>query len=220
MGRMLFAVFDAGGGGDPDDGDEGDQAKRHLRVLERERNRHEIDEEGEPVFALDGFVLRLKLARVAQTASDGQTQKEKAETSQDHGSDIDGDREGVHLFFEDVGGEEGQQREAEEEAEVGVEDKLVGLIGAMDEVVMINPIDPYEGKGDEIEAQSGENCANTGEPVLTGDLELEHHDGDDDGDDSVGEGFEPGWSGGAVGHGVFGSWQKHTTEIAGYRGVR
>jgi hypothetical protein len=153
MGRILFAVFDAGGGGDPDDSDEGDQAKRYLRVLERERNRHEIDEQGEPVFAFDGFVLLLKLARMAQTASDGQTQEEKAEASQDHGRDVDGDRERVHIFDEDVGGGEGQQREAEEKAKVGIEDKLVSLIGAMDEVVMINPIDPDEGKRDEIEAQ-------------------------------------------------------------------
>jgi hypothetical protein len=34
-----------------------------------------------------------------------------------------------------------------------------------------------------------------------GDLELEHHDGDDDGDDSVGEGFETGWGGDVMGHG-------------------
>ncbi len=74
---------------------------------------------------------------MAQTASDGQTQEEKAEASQDHVREwVDGDPQGVHIFVEDVGGKEGQQREAEEEAEVGVEDKLVGFLGAMDEVVM------------------------------------------------------------------------------------
>jgi hypothetical protein len=198
--RILFARFDADGGSDPDDGDEGDEAKRHVRMLEGQGDCDEVDEERKPVFALDRFVFRLELACVAQTAADGQTQKEKAEARQDHGCDIDGDREGVHLLFEDVRSEEGQKREAEEEAEVGVKDEFVGLFGAVDEVVMVHPIDRGKSEGDEIEAQRGENGAEACDPFLVGDLELKHHDGDDDGDDSVGEGFEAGWSGNVVGH--------------------
>ena len=193
-------------------------------MLEGERDRDEIDEEGEPVFSFDGLVFCFESARVAQTASDGQTQEEKAEAGNDHGRDVDGDRERVHLLFEDVGGEEGQKRETEEEAEVGVEDKVVGLFGAVDEVVVVNPVDPDEGKGDEIEAERGENGAGAGEAVLVGNLELEHHDGDDDGDDSVGEGFEASWRGRrdeASMLAVLGPpWQKHTTAIAGVRAAR
>ena len=33
-----------------------------------------------------------------------------------------------------------------------------------------------------------------------GDLEFEHHDGNDDGNDSVGEGFKAGWGGDVMGH--------------------
>ena len=178
---------------------------------------NQIDKEGEPVLALDGLVLCLEPARVAQTAADGQTQEEKTEASDDHGGDVDGDREGVHLLVEDVGREEGQQRQAEEEAQVGVEDQLVGLFGAVDEVVMIDPVDADEGKGDEIEAQRGENGAEAGEAVLVGDLQLEHHDGDDDGDDSVGEGFEAGLESDRRGDPWLLVWQKHTTAIAAMR---
>ena len=65
----------------------------------------------------------------------------------------------------------------------------------------------------------------SGEAVLVGNLELEHHDGDDDGDDSIGEGFEASWRGDVMGIGVgcwarFPPWQKHTTEIAGMRAAR
>jgi hypothetical protein len=201
VGRMFFARFYAGGGSNPDDGDEGDEAKRQARMLEGERDRDEIDEEGKVVFALDGGVLGFQFARVAQAAADGQAQEEKAEAGQDHGGDVDGDREGVHLFFEDVGGEEREQREAEKEAEVGVEDTLVSLFGAVDEVVMVDPVNANESKGDEIEAEGGENGAEAGETVLVGNLELEHHNGDDDGDDSVGECFEAGWGGDLAGHG-------------------
>src|ERR1700730_6803956 len=162
VGRMLLAGFYAGGGGNPDDGDEGDEAERHLRMLEGERDRDQVDEERKIVLAFDGGVLRLKFARVAQAAADGEAREEKAEAGQDHGRDVDGDREGVHLLFEDVGGKEGEQGKTEEEAEVGVEDALVCLFGAVDEVVMVDPIYPGESEGDEIEAEGGENGAKAG----------------------------------------------------------
>ena len=193
--------LDAYGGGDPDDGNEGDEAKRNVRVLAGNRDRDEIDEERKVVFALNCRVLRLQLARVAETATDGQTQEEKAEPCHDHGRDVDGNREGVHLLVEDIGGEEGEQREAEEETEVGVEDTLVGLLGAVDEVVMVDPVNGSEGKGDEVEAQGGQDSAEAGEAILMGDLQFEHHNGDDDGDDSVGEGFEAGCFEDAMRHG-------------------
>jgi hypothetical protein len=146
VGKILLAGFYADGRGDPDDGDEGDEAKCHMRMLEGDRDRNDIDEERKIVFTLDGGVLRLKFARMAQAAADGQAKEEEAEAGQDHGRDVDGDRERVHLLFEDIGGEEGEQRETEEEAEVGVEDALVGLFGAVDEVVVVDPVNADESK--------------------------------------------------------------------------
>jgi len=198
--RIFFPPFDAGGGRDPDDGDAGNQTECQAWALEGERNRHDIDEEREPVLALDGLVLRFESVCMAEPAPDGETQHQEAESSEDHGRNIESDREGVHLLFEDVGGEEGQKREAEEEAEVGVEDEFVGLFGSVDEVVVVDPVNTGEGKGDEVQAKRGKDGAKSVEAILVGDLELEHHDGDDDGDDSVGEGFEPGWGGDVVGH--------------------
>ena len=52
-----------------------------------------------------------------------------------------------------------------------------------------------EGEGEGVDGEGREHGVEAGEAVLVWDLELEHHDGDDDGDDSVGEGFEAGWSG-------------------------
>src|SRR5882724_9938842 len=118
VGRMFFAGFDARGGGNPDDGDEGDEAERKMRMPEGERDRDEVDEERKVVFALDGGVLCLQFARMAQAAADGKVQEEEAEAGQDHGRDVDGNGKGVHLLFEDVGGEEGEQRQTKEEAEV------------------------------------------------------------------------------------------------------
>ncbi len=46
----------------------------------------------------------------------------------------------------------GSRGETEEEDEVGVEDELVGFFGAMEEMMMVDPVDRGEGEGDEIEA--------------------------------------------------------------------
>jgi len=62
--------------------------------------------------------------------------------------------------------------------------------------VVVDPVDGGEGEGEEIEEQRGDDGAEAGRAVCVGNLELEHHDGDDDGDDAVGEGFEAGGWGG------------------------
>ena len=67
---------------------------------------------------------------------------------------------------------------------------MVGLLDAMDEVMVIDPVDTDEGEGEEVDEEDGGDFEEASRPVLFGDLELEDHDGDDDGEDSVGEGFE------------------------------
>ena len=94
------------------------------------------------------------------------------------------------MLLDDIGGEEGQERGGEEEGEVGVEDAMVGLVGAVDEVVVIDPVDSDEAEGEEVDEENGGEGAESGKAILGGDFELEDHDGDDDGEDSVGEGFE------------------------------
>ncbi len=136
-----------------------------------------------------GLVFVLERAVATEAPDDGEPQQHEAEAGDDHGRGVEGDGEGVELHLEQVGGEEGEQREAEEEEEVGVEDGLVGLLGAVDEMVMVYPVDGGEGEGESVDGEGGEDGAESGEAGLMGDVELEHHDGDDDGDDSVGEGF-------------------------------
>src|SRR5258708_40011057 len=87
---------------------------------------------------------------------------------------------------------------------------------------MVYPVNADKSEGDEIEAQCGENGTKAGEAVLVGNLELEHHDGDDDGDDSVGEGFEASWGGDVMGPGRLlpacgSSWQQHPSAIVAGR---
>ena len=131
---FLLAGFDAGGGDDPDDHHEGDDRESEIRVIEGEWCGDEVEAERYPVFALGVDVFLLQFAGEAEASADSQAQKQVAESGHDHRGDVQRDREGVDLFFKEVGGEEGEQREAEEECEVGVEDALIGLGCAVDEV--------------------------------------------------------------------------------------
>lgn len=118
--------FDAGGGRDPDDGDKRDGAERDVGMIKRQRNRDDVEEQGGPVLALDGGVLLLESAGAAEAAGDGHAEAHEGDGVGDHADGVESNREGVHLLIEKVGGEEGQEREREEEDEVGVEDERVG----------------------------------------------------------------------------------------------
>ena len=180
---------DFGGGVDPDEGYECDDAQRPVGVVEGERNRDEIESEGGPVLVDGSLVFLLERAAVAETPEDGEAQQHEAKAGDDHGGGVEGYGEGVQFHIQQVRGEEGEQRETEEEEEIGVEDGLVGFFGAVDEVVVVYPVDGGEGERESVDGEGGEDGAKAGEAGLVGDFELKHHDGDDDGDDSVGEGF-------------------------------
>ncbi len=153
------------------------------------------------MLVFSGFVLAFERALLAQASAYGEAQQQEGEACGDHGEDVEKNGEGVDPFFEEIGREERQQGEAEEEGEVGVEDGLIGLIGAVNEVVVIYPVDPGEGEGEGVDGEGGKDGAEAGKSVLAGDFEIQDHDGDDDCDDSVGEGFEAGWGTDEIRHG-------------------
>jgi hypothetical protein len=189
-GSVVRACGRGGGGDDPDDSDQSDCGEREVRVKLCERDGYEVEDEAGVVFALSDDVFALEATGLFEQAADGETQEEEGEAGDDHRGGVEGDGEGVGVLLEDVGGEEGQKRGGEEEGEVGVEDAMVGLFGAVDEVVVVDPVDADEGEGEEVDEENGGEGEEAGDAVLVRDFELEDHDGDDDGEDSVGEGFE------------------------------
>jgi hypothetical protein len=70
--RVLFARFDSCGRGDPDDSDEGDEAKSDVWMLKGERDCNEVNEEGKPILPLDRGVFCLKFIRATQASANGQ----------------------------------------------------------------------------------------------------------------------------------------------------
>ncbi len=190
-------------GDDPDDVDEGEDGESEAGIEKCQGDSDEVDGKAGEVLSLLGGTFFLEPALIAKMAVDGTAQQKEAGGGDQEGDGVEDDGEGIEVFLKHPGGEEGEEREAEEEREVGVEDARVSLFDAADEMVVVDPVDGGEGEGEEIDKEGGKDGAQASEAVSVGDFELEHHDGDDDGDDAVGEGFETrgGGGGGHVGAG-------------------
>src|SRR5665213_4564166 len=199
-GGGVFATLDAERGDDPDERDNSDDGERDLRAEVGERDAESVGGEGAPVFQLYGEVCVLEGALDTAALVDGEAEEHEAEPGEREGSGIHGDGEAVHLFVMHIERKEGQQREAEEPDEVGPEDSGRRLADAVDEQMMVEPVDADEGEGESVNAEGRQDFAEAGEAVGVRDFEFEHHDGDDDGDNPVGEGFET-RRGESVGHG-------------------
>src|SRR5580704_11043785 len=65
---------------------------------------------------------------------------------------------------------------------------------------MVNPVNAGESKGDGVERDGREHGVKPRNAVLMWDLELQHHDSDDDGNDAIREGFKTGRTRDMVGH--------------------
>jgi hypothetical protein len=61
----------------------------------------------------------------------------------------------------------------------------------MEQVMMIDPHDRDHKETEQIAEELRGQAAQGGEGGIAGDFELQHHDGDDDGDHAVTESFEP-----------------------------
>jgi len=61
----------------------------------------------------------------------------------------------------------------------------------VEQVVVVVPVDGDEDEAEDVGEELGDERAEVGELDAVGRPELQHHDGDDDGDDAVAEGLEP-----------------------------
>jgi len=103
---------------------------------------------------------------------------------------VKGGGKGGELILSHPGGREREKGEPEEEVEVGPEDGGGYAVGGVEEVVVVIPVDADVDEAEEVAEEDGKQAGEGGEVGSAGDLEFEHHDGDDDGEDTVTEGFE------------------------------
>jgi len=69
---------------------------------------------------------------------------------------------------------------------------MIALLYPANELVMIHPVDRDEGEREQVDEQDRGDRKQAFDAVCVGNLQLQHHDGDDDGQNTVGESFEAG----------------------------
>ena len=108
--------------------------------------------------------LRVEFGVAPAMAADGEGEELEGEPATEQGRGVERDREAVVTLLDKVIGEEGYEREEEEQAQVGPEDERVDQLQAVDEVVVVDPVNAGEGERDEINGERGQD----GEQPLRG----------------------------------------------------
>ena len=105
---------------------------------------------------------------------------------------VDGGRDRSNMIFVHPSGGEREEGKPEEEMEVRPEDAAGDMFGGVEEVMVIVPVNGDVDEAEDVTQKDGEERLQLGEAGAVRDFQFQHHDGDDDGDDAVAEGFEPG----------------------------
>ena len=169
-------------------------------VCLRKHHRGAVADDAQPAFEglhfpLLEHVRAVELGLAPAMAVDGKGKELEGKPATEQAARIERDREAVAMLFDEVVGEEGDQREEEEQAQVGPEDQGVDQLEAFDEIVVVDPVDAGEGERDQVDGERRQDGQEAGGAIGVRHLEVEHHDGDDDRDDAVGESFKAGWGG-------------------------
>jgi hypothetical protein len=100
---------------------------------------------------------------------------------------VEGSWDQLHAGFGNVRGEEGDQRDSEEKAEVGPDYEGIRVLGVAQQVVMVDPDDGHEEIAEGVAGECRPEGSKGREGGLMRRIQRQHHDGDDDGDDAIGE---------------------------------
>ncbi len=188
MGRVAGEFHDFAGREEPEDGDSGDHA-------DGDPGRDEGHRDGAHVEAQGGSLLgHAAGGRGPAAALDEGGEDHPGDGGEGADGSVESDGSGRDAADSDPVGRDGDERQSQEEGEVGPEDAVGDLVEVVDEVVVVDPVDADLDEAEEIDENKGKVEAEGGEAgyLFAGDMELEDHDSDDDGDDAVGEGFEAG----------------------------
>ena len=191
--RVVFGegAFDAFVGDQPEEGDEDEEGVGEPGVDEGEGDGGEVRDGGEfafPVVADGGG----EEPAGALFFDDGALEYVEGDGGHEEDEAVEGSGDGSEVVLVDKCGGEGEEGEPEEEMEVGPEDGAGDVLGGVEEVMMIVPVNADVDEAEEIAQEHGEQRAQVGEVGAVRDFQFEDHDGDDDGDDAVAEGFEAG----------------------------
>ena len=88
-------------------------------------------------------------------------------------------------------GGERKQRQPEQQMQVRPQNAAADVFGGMEQVVMVVPVDADVDEAQHVAQEHREQRLQRGQIGAVRHLQFQHHDGDDDGEHAVAEGFQP-----------------------------
>src|SRR5450631_1639599 len=104
---------------------------------------------------------------------------------------VDDDRRAGELRLVHPGCGDGEEREPEQQVEVAPQDGPVDALDNLEHVMVVAPVDADVDEAEQVGQELRGGAAKRLEGGLVRDLQLQNHDGDDDGEDAVAKRFEP-----------------------------
>ena len=193
----LFFLFvgedagDAGVGGEPEEGDGDEEGVGHPGVDEGEGDGEEVERGREfafPVVADGGGEEGVG----ALLFDDGGLQNVVGDGGHEEDEAVDGGGYLPKMVLADPGGGEREKREPEKQVKVCPEDAASNAFGGLKEMVMVVPVNADVDETQDVAEEDGQDRFQFGEVGPVRDFQFQHHDSDDDREDAVAEGFEPG----------------------------
>ena len=183
------AFFDAAVGDEPDDGDDGVANRGERRMKEGERDGHDVNGDGDFAFRVaangggecGGFSVKSDERTRENEIGDGG--EEEDDSVESHGA-------GAEIVVAHPGGGERHKRKPEEKMEIGPERRAIDAIDSVKEVMVVVPVDGEHDEAENVAGKNGDDGAESVESGAVRGFHLQNHDGDDDGENAVAEGFE------------------------------
>jgi hypothetical protein len=190
---LLFGehAFDAAVGDEPEEGDEDEEGVGDQRADKGEGDGEKVAGGGEfsfPVVADGGGEEGVR----ALLFDDGALQNVVGDGGHEEDEAVDGGGDRGEMVFVDKGGGKREKGEPEKQVEVCPEDAAGDAFGGLEKVMMIVPVNADVDEAQDVAEEDGQDRFQFGEVGPVRDFQFQHHDGDDDGEDTVAEGFEPG----------------------------
>ena len=167
-----------------------DHDQSEWRVDECGDDGRDIDEDGDEVFARHFFVQPLELGFVMM-AGDRCTQQVKRNGARSGDGGIKRDRKGERVIVAEINRDPGQERDPKEQINVCPKNDRIDPGHEVNEMMMIDPVDRNDDEAQDIGKKSWPHPCQGSWSRIVRRLQLQNHDGNENGHHAVAERFDP-----------------------------
>ena len=191
MPALLQSLLDPRIGNQPQERDEHIYRAGDPGVHERERYRSEVERKRD--FGFPIFANSRREKRVATFFGDDDALENiVGDCRQQQHKAVNGSRDCCELIFTHPCRSEWQERQPEKEMKIGPENPAADLLSRLEQVMVIVPIDADVNETQDVAQQYRQDRFQRRKFNRMRYLQFQHHNCDDDGKNTVTEGFQPG----------------------------